>query len=485
MKRRAGLLVHPTSLPGPYGIGDMGPATRELLAWMQAAELQIWQVLPLTPIDSFGSPYASSSSFAWEPLLLSIDDLVDDEWLLARERPFARGRADRVDWATVRKEKAAALALAAQRVVSGVDLEAFAQEQPALADYALFRAIEREQQKAWFEWPEALRDRDPKALEDASGQLSAAVSRILALQWLLQEQWRRVREEAAERGIEIWGDTPFFVSHGSCDIWLQPELWRLDAERQPTVVSGVPPDAFSETGQLWGHPLFDEAAHVEESFAWWQARFARCLDAFDRVRIDHFRGMAEVWEVEADTETAMEGSWVPGPGEPLLEAMQRAFPEMPFLAEDLGIITDDVVALREAFELPGMAILQFAFGSGGGHPYLPHHHSRNCVVYTGTHDNDTTLGWYWSLDDHARDHVRRYFACGDRDLPHVMTRAALRSVADTAVVPLQDVLGLGGDARMNHPGTTDGNWAWRAGLGAFSLTLASGFAEEVRLSGRA
>lgn len=485
MKRRAGLLVHPTSLPGPYGIGDIGPATRELLSWMDAAELRVWQVLPLTPIDPFGSPYASSSSFAWEPLLLSVDDLVEDGWLLARERPFARGRADRVDWSTVRTDKATALALAAERVVVDVDLDAFAAVQPRLAEYALFRAIEREHQKAWFDWPEALRDRDAQALAKAEGRLSASVQRILALQWLLTEQWSRVRAEASSRGIEVWGDVPFFVGHGSCDVWMQPALWRLDDDCKPEVISGVPPDAFSETGQLWGHPHYDEEAHRGEDYAWWLARMGRCLDAFDRVRIDHFRGFHEVWEVAADAEDAVGGQWIAGPQAPLLGAMAEAFPTMPFLAEDLGVITDDVVALREAHDLPGMSILQFAFGGDGAHPYLPHNHVRNSVVYTGTHDNDTSLGWYWSLAEHERDHVRRYFACSDRDMPHVLCRAALRSVADTAIVPLQDILGQGTDGRMNRPGTTESNWAWRAGLGAFSLTLASGFADEVRLSGRA
>ena len=485
MIRRAGLLVHPTSLPGPYGIGDVGPAVRELLAWMDAAELRIWQTLPITPLDPFGSPYASDSSFAWEPLLLSVDDLVEDEWLLARERPFAPSRANRIDWAWVRREKAKALALAAERVAAAENLDAFGEANPELREFALFRALQREQQGAWFDWPEPLRERDPSALEEARGRLGAAVSRHLALQWLLQVQWGRVREEARSRGIEIWGDVPFFVGHGSCDVWCAPELWRLDADRQPLAISGVPPDAFSTTGQLWGHPHYDEEAHREQGYAWWLSRFARCLEAFDRVRIDHFRGFAAVWELAAGAETAIDGTWVPGPGRPLLRAMKKRFPGMPFLAEDLGVITEEVANLREDYDLAGMTILQFAFGGDAAQPYLPHNHVRNRVVYTGTHDNDTTLGWYWGTSDHDRDHVRRYFACADRDLPHALTRAAWRSVADTAILPLQDVLGLGSDGRLNKPGTTEGNWAWRAGLGAFSLALARGVAEEVRISGRA
>ena len=486
MKRRAGLLVHPTSLPGPYGIGDIGPSARELLGWMDAAELRIWQVLPVTPLDAFGSPYASASSFAWEPLLLSIDDLVEDEWLLTRERPFAPGRPSRINWPWVRSEKAKALGLAAERVVGGgVDLDGFAAEHPEVAEYALYHALEREQQQPWPSWPERLRLRDAAALSQAKGRLGAAISRNLALQWLLHKQWTRMRKEAAERGIEIWGDVPFFVGHRSADVWCSPGLWRLDEDGQPLAVSGVPPDAFTELGQLWGHPHYDEAAHKASDYDWWKRRFTRCLQAFDRVRIDHFRGFSEVWELEADAEDAVDGTWIAGPGRGLLGAMAEAFPSMPFLAEDLGVITEDVTALRSEFGLPGMAILQFAFGGDAAQPYLPHNHEPNTVVYTGTHDNDTTLGWYWGSEEHVRDHVRRYFACGDRDMPQAVIRAAWRSVSDTAILPLQDVLGLGSDGRLNTPGTAEGNWAWRAGLGAFSLALAGGLAAEVRLSGRA
>ncbi len=485
LPRRGGLLVHPTSLPGPYGIGDIGPATRELLGWMDAAELRVWQVLPLTPVDPFGSPYASASAFAWEPLLLSIDDLVEDEWLLARERPFATGRSNRVDWPAVRQHKTAALALAAGRVAAQVDLEAFAEAHPQIATYALYRALEREHQAGWAAWPAPLRNRDPEAVEQAQSRLGAAVSRSLALQWLFVQQWTRVREEAASRGIEVWGDVPFFVGYDSAEVWAEPSLWRLDDDLAPKVVSGVPPDRFSDTGQRWGHPLYAESVHKRRKHAWWLDRLARALDAYDRVRIDHFRGLHEVWEIPAEAEDATSGAWVAGPGRPLLKAMAKRFPTMPFVAENLGVITPEVEALRRDFGLPGMAILQFAFGGEADNPYLPHAHGRDTVVFTGTHDNDTTLGWFTSAPDGERDHLRRYLACGDRDMPWALTRAAWRSVADTAILPLQDVLGLGGDARLNLPGTTEGNWGWRAGLGAFSLSLARGVADEIRLSGRA
>ncbi|MBX2800250.1 MAG: 4-alpha-glucanotransferase [Myxococcales bacterium] len=478
--RRAGLLLHPTSLPGPYGIGDVGPAARELLAWMDAAELRIWQVLPLTPVDTFGSPYASDSTLAMEPLLLSIDDLVEDGWLLAREKPFFTGRGTRVDWPAVTQAKAKALGLAAERAVAAgaVQLE------PPLEDYALFRALTREQGAPWHQWPEPLRRRDPAALAAARDRLAASVARQRALQWLIGEQWARLRRESTRLGVDVWGDVPFFVGLDSCDVWCRPDLWRLDDDGLPEAVSGVPPDAFSAEGQLWGHPLFREGAHADEGFAWWIARFERALQTVDCVRIDHFRGVCAVWENAADATTAMDGTWVPGPGRPLLAALRERFEDMPFLAEDLGIVTEDVTALRQEFALPGMTILQFAFDGGADHAYLPHNHQRDRVCYTGTHDNDTTVGWVHGLDETRRDRMRRYLATSDRDAPYALMRAAWRSVCDTTILPLQDILGLGADARMNVPGTSTSNWSWRAGVGAFSLSLASRVADEVRISGR-
>ncbi|MEN0067717.1 MAG: 4-alpha-glucanotransferase [Myxococcota bacterium] len=484
MNRRAGLLLHPTSLPGPYGIGDIGPSAKELLAWMDSAELRIWQVLPLHPIDPWGSPYAADSSVALEPMMLSVDDLVEDGWLLAREKPLAPGPAHRVDWTWVRTEKQKALDRAADRVVASGELER-AEPSPALDSYALYKAIKDEQERGWSAWPAPLRDRDPAALDEARDRLALRIGRHRALQWLLARQWSELRMAAKVRGIEIWGDVPFFVPHDSVDVWEAPSLWRLDEDRVPSVVSGVPPDAFSEDGQLWGHPLYDEAAHANTEYAWWRRRMRELLKVVDRVRIDHFRGFEGVWENPADATTAAHGQWVPGPGKPLLEVLTGDFGRETFIAEDLGVITDDVRELLTAFDLPGMAILQFAFDGEPNHVYLPHRHQRNQVCYTGTHDNQTSLGWFLSRGQEEQDRIRRYLAASDRDMPWALMRAAWRSPADTAIVPLQDLLGLDDQARLNLPGTTQGNWSWRTHAAAFTLTLASRVADEVQISGRA
>jgi 4-alpha-glucanotransferase len=304
MTRRAGILLHPSSLPGPYGIGEIGPAARDWLAWLSAAGQRIWQVLPLNPVDFAGCPYASPSAFAHEPLLLSIDDLVADGWLTTAEKPYARGSRGKVDWPQVRADKLPALRKAADRVRANLDVVRWAEAHPELGTWALYRAIEDEQGRNWPEWPKELRDRDPDALAAARDRLSDAVERELALQWLFDLQWGRLRTDAHRRGIELWGDVPFFVSWICADLWERPDRWRLDADRRPLVVSGVPPDAFTADGQLWGHPQYDEAAHRAEGHAWWIARFRRALSTVDKVRIDHFRGMQAVWEVAADADNA-------------------------------------------------------------------------------------------------------------------------------------------------------------------------------------
>ncbi|MEQ1504270.1 MAG: 4-alpha-glucanotransferase [Myxococcota bacterium] len=496
MKRRAsGVLLHPTSLPGPYGIGDVGPGARGFLQWLDAAGQRIWQVLPLNPVDHAGCPYASPSAFASEPLLLSIDDLVDDRLLRSAEKPYAPDRAGRVDWAGVRARKGAALRLAADRLRTEVDLRAWAQTQPELATWATYKALADELGAPWPVWPEALRDRAPDALAAAADRLAGPIERELALQWLFDRQWDRLRTEAKGRGIALWGDVPIFVGLACADPWSAPWRWRLDGDRRPVVVSGVPPDAFSVDGQLWGHPLYDEEAHRREGFTWWIARMRRVLTQVDRVRIDHFRGFEAVWEVAAHATDARGGRWIPGPGRPLLDALRAAFGdprtgEMPFVAEDLGVITDDVKALRDAYHLPGMVILQFAFNGDAldrgrhDHGYLPHNHRPHQVCYTGTHDNDTALGWYRGTDEGTRGHVREYLAASDDDQPWALVRAALRSVCDTVVVPIQDLLGKGSEARVNVPGRVDGNWSWRMDDEPLSLSLAGRVAHEVLLSGR-
>lgn len=487
--RRAGVLLHPSSLPGPHGIGEIGPRARSFLAWLDAAGQRIWQVLPLNPVDAFGCPYAASSSFAREPLLLSMDDLVDDGWLLGSEKPYAQGSPGRVDWSTVRELRSGPLVAAADRVVAAEAAAAFADEHAWVRSWALFRALQLALGGSWRDWPEALRARDRAALAEAEAEHAAAIDRQVALQWLFAEQWARVRTEARERGIELWGDMPFFVGLDSCDVWTDRGNFDLHPDGTPRTVTGVPPDAFTPLGQLWNHPQLDLDAQRANGFRWWCDRTASALELVDTVRIDHFRGVEGVWRIEAPATDAVGGAWMPGPGRPLLQALRERFPSMPFVAEDLGVITDDVRALRDAFGLPGMVVLQFAFGDlgadpGRGHPYLPHNHVRNQVVYTGTHDNDTSLGWFLAAGDDGRDHLRRYLGIADRDVPHAILRAAWRSPCDTAIAPMQDLLGLDSSARMNVPGTTEDNWMWRMGHGALTVQLSGMLREQMLLSSR-
>ncbi len=487
--RRAGILLHPTSLPGPYGMGDIGPSARQFLEWLDAAGQHVWQLLPLVPVGGTGSPYSSPSAFARNPLLLSLDDLAKDGWLSHAERPWATGDRYRVDYDDVIRRKQPALTLAADRVRGAVDLGAWAAERAWVADWALNRAIAVEHGADWRHWPEPLRDRHPEALAEARDRHHAAHDRTIALQWLFAQQWARLRAEAQRRGVALWGDIPIFVSGDSCDVWAHRDLFRLDGLGFPEAVSGVPPDAFSALGQLWGHPLFAVPAHRATGHAWWVARIASLLELVDAVRIDHFRGLDQVWEVPAGAADAREGQWVDSFGPPLLDALAEALGDVPLIAEDLGIITPEVHALRDRYELPGMAILQFAFAGldddpAAANPYLPHNHRRDLVVYTGTHDNDTTLGWYASAPEAVREHVRRYLGSDGRDLPTDLLRAAYRSVADTVILPMQDALGLDGRARMNVPGEADGNWSWRMGAEAMNLTLARKLRLEAALSAR-
>jgi len=487
--RRAGILLHPTSLPGPFGMGEIGPFARRWLEWLEAAGQRIWQILPLNPIGPSGSPYSSPSAFARNPLLLSLDDLASDGWLLHRERPWAPGDRYTVDFEDVIRRKEPVLAMAADRVRAQVDLAAWAAARPWVDDWALFRGIVSRHRQDWRLWPEALRDRDPDALAEARDHFAEVIERAIALQWLFDQQWQRLREEASKRGIALWGDLPIFVSVDSCDTWAHRDLFRLDERGFPKMVSGVPPDAFTPLGQLWGHPLFELAAHRRTGHRWWIDRISALLELTDTVRVDHFRGLESLWEVPADAKDARAGSWEPGFGAPLLEALREHFGELPLVAEDLGVITPEVHALRERFGLPGMAILQFAFANldepgAPDNPYLPHNHHPDLVVYTGTHDNDTTLGWYLSSEEPVRDHARRYLGSDGQEIAFDLLRAAYRSVARTAIVPMQDALGLDGRARMNVPGRPEGNWSWRLGSEAMNLVLARKLRLEARLSGR-
>lgn len=453
--RRAGLLLPVASLPGPYGIGDLGPSARSLVAWLASAGQRIWQILPLSVVDAHGCPYASPSAFARDPLYLSLDDLVDDGFLERAELPAKRETRLAVDWNGLRAERTALLVEVGRRIARSVDLDPFVEREPWVVPWSRFAALKTRRPDGWPSWPAALRDR-PLA-ESFDDTVPDDALPHLALQWALDRQWKRLHQLARAFDVQIWGDLPFFVGLDSADVWANRHLFAVDAIGRPTAITGVPPDAFSADGQLWGHPQLVREAHEAEDWRWWRSRIQVALRSLDVLRIDHFRGLESVWSVPAEAESAAEGAWIPGPGP---TALQGFAPER-LLAEDLGIITPAVRKLRDDAGLPGMAVLQFAFGPGGEAHFLPHAHERHQVVYTGTHDNDTLAGWLATAGPATHGHLRAYF--GDTDPHAALLRAAWRSVARHAILPLQDVLGLGSTARFNTPGTLVGNWCWRSG----------------------
>ncbi|MDI6770384.1 MAG: 4-alpha-glucanotransferase [Anaerolineales bacterium] len=507
-ERVSGILLHPTSLPGPYGIGDLGPQAYAWVDFLAASGCKLWQVLPLGPTGYGDSPYQCFSAFAGNPYLISPDFLLDEGLLTTddlSDRPDFP--ADRVDFGLIFHWKPILLDRAFTRFESDprpalrADFDSFRTENAAwLEDYALFMALkESHGGGSWENWPEPLRKRDPAALAEARKSLTHHVLRFTFYQFLFFQQWHALKAyaNANECGVQIIGDIPIFVAYDSADIWAHPQLFYLDEAGRPTVVAGVPPDYFSPTGQLWGNPLYRWDVHQATGYAWWLERFRAILKMVDIVRLDHFRGFAGYWEVPAGNPTAEIGRWVPGPGLDFLAAVNRALsgeavgadgcPSMPIIAEDLGLITPDVVAMREKFCLPGMKILQFGF-SGPGNPFLPHHYSHNCVAYTGTHDNDTARGWYESAPENEHDFALRYL--GLKRSPQSLTadamsetlhsgesfaweliRAVWSSVAVFAIAPMQDLLNLGTEARMNYPSHLGSNWGWRMGERVLSEEL--------------
>jgi 4-alpha-glucanotransferase len=469
-QRSAGILLHPTSLPGPYGIGDLGPAA---IAWVDAlvrARQTWWQVLPLGPTGFGDSPYQSFSAFAGNPYLISPELLVRDGLLEHRDLQGADFPTDHVAYGPVIQFKVAMLRKAWDKFKAGLaptlrqPFETFSAQQARwLEDYALYMALkDAHGGSGWLNWPKELLRRDPPALAEARKRLAHPIGYHKFSQFLFFRQWQSVLSYAHQKGINLMGDCPIFVSADSADVWANPELFRLDEERKPLVVAGVPPDYFSATGQLWGNPLYDWDKLRQTGYAWWIARIRATLEQVDLIRLDHFRGFEAYWEVPADRPTAEIGRWVQAPGADLLEKLRAALGgKLPLIAEDLGLITYEVEALRERFNLPGMRILQFAFGGAAEHRFLPHNYDRNTVVYTGTHDNDTTVGWFKTLNDHERHYLRRYAPHAESDAAWGLLRMAWASVADYALTPLQDVLNLGTEARMNMPGRATGNWGWR------------------------
>jgi len=470
MDRASGVLLHPTSLPGPFGSGDFGPDAYKFVDWLASAGQTYWQVLPLGAIGPGNSPYMSSSAFAGSILMIDLAELATQDWLSQKELiPHPEFHSDRVDFALLQPFRMSVLRRAAMHFFARPDdkmrpaYEEFcAAEGEWLHDYALFMTIaERANWCDWNHWPSDLVHRKPQALLHVEKTSADEIGFWKFCQWCFARQWLKLKHYANQRGIRIIGDVPIFVAYQSADVWAHQELFELDENGRPSVVAGVPPDYFSETGQLWGNPLYRWDAHEQTGYAWWIARLRHALQLADLVRIDHFRGFAAYWEVPVDALNAINGKWMPGPGEKLFEAFAKAFPQMPIIAEDLGLITPDVVELREKFNLPGMRILQFAFGEDEINHFLPHNYVENTVAYTGTHDNDTTIGWWKTVSDHERDFARRYLGSNGDAIQQDMMRAISASSANMVIFPMQDVLGLSGEHRMNYPGKPTGNWEWR------------------------
>ncbi len=492
--RGAGVLLHPTSLPGPYGCGDLGEEAYRFVDWLARARQSLWQILPLGPPGFGNSPYATRSAFAGNPLLIALDPLRERGWLDQDDLagPPAAG-PDRIDFDRLLPWREERLRRAFARFTQGADaatreqFAAFAQAESAwLDDFALFMALrEAEHGTAWNRWPPTLRLRQPEALAGARQQLAEAIAYQRFVQWLFAAQWAELKRYANANGVRLLGDIPIFVAYDSADVWARPELFQLDAAGEPTAVAGVPPDYFSATGQRWGNPLYRWDELARRGYDWWIERFRHALRQADLLRIDHFRGFEACWEIPAAEPTAINGRWQPGPGTALFDAVRAALGALPLVAEDLGLITPEVEALRKAVGAPGMRVLQFAFGGDATNPYLPHNYASDTVVYTGTHDNDTTAGWWSEAGEAERDHARRYLARDGSDIAHDLIRLAYGSVAELAVVPVQDVLGLGSEARMNLPGRPEANWAWRLRSDALHDGHADWLAGLAELYGRA
>lgn len=471
--RSSGILLHPTSLPSPYGIGDLGPNAYRWIDFLDESGTALWQVLPLGPTGYADSPYQCFSAIAGNPYLISPAKLFEDGLLTNKDlenRPDFP--SNHVDYGTMIPWKVTMLKKAYQRhKKTGLLSKEFSdyqeKNQTWLEDFALFMAMKQAHGlKPWVEWPEALRDRQPQAITAFKDTNRAGIIEQHAFdQFLFSRQWTAIKAYANQRNIKIIGDVPIYVAHDSADVWKNPELFQLDSQGQPIVVAGVPPDYFSPTGQLWGNPIYKWDLHAKSEFSWWKKRMEMVLKQVDIIRLDHFRGFAGYWEVPGSEMTAVNGRWMPGPGMPIFNALQDHLGELPIIAEDLGYITPDVVALRDHFHFPGMKIFQFGFEGGNDDPFMPHNYQENCVAYTGTHDNDTSAGWYTKASSDHQNFARSYLSLDenptDLEFTQAMIKRLWQSIAVFTIAPMQDFLGLGTQARMNYPGTTSGNWQWR------------------------
>lgn len=491
--RSSGILLHPTSLPGPFGSGDLGAAAHEFIDWLASAGQSLWQMLPIGPVGMANSPYMSLSAFAGSALLIDLHELVSLGWLASDDIEDTSGFSiHRIDYPRVARVRAAMLAKASKNYFqkrSGEErqqFEAYCEaEKGWLEDYALFQALNHQYGgKLWVSWERDLVHRKALALKKAAKELKEQVDLQRFVQWRFAHQWNTMKKYANDHNIKLVGDIPIFVAHHSADVWSNQKAFSLDDNGMPIVVAGVPPDYFSEDGQRWGNPLYRWDVMKQQKYSWWIERFRRTLTLFDILRIDHFRGFEGYWEIPASEKTARVGRWVKGPGAELFKEIKKKLGSLPIIAEDLGVITPQVKALRKKFDFPGMKVLQFAFMGGPEDSFLPHNYERNYVVFTGTHDNDTTRGWYEKASEHERDFVRRYCKTDGHEIHWDLIKIGLQSVADVTMIPLQDIIGLGSEGRMNFPGTVEGNWEWRFTKDQIAPWATNRLYEITALSGR-
>lgn len=491
-RRSSGILLHPTSLPSPGGIGTIGEEAHRVIDWLAAAEQSCWQILPLVDADEGGSPYNALTAMAGNPLLIDLRELTSAGLLRRDELESAEEEVNEVDFARVNARKSGLLERAFDRFADepnhpwAREVADYRRKHAAwIEDYALFRALRQQHGGPWTKWPAPLRKHDPDAVRDAREKHAHDIDLAVFLQFLFDRQWNALRQHAVEKGIAIIGDIPIFVAHDSADVWANQRLFDLDKDGRPVVVAGVPPDYFSETGQRWGNPLFRWKLMKESGYEWWVARFRRTFEWVDIVRIDHFRGFEAYWEIPAEEETAVNGEWRPGPGAEFFRTVQDRLGELPLIAEDLGLITPEVHALRDELGYPGMRVVQFAFDGDPSNPHLPSNYPERTVAYTGTHDNDTIVGWWQNASTEEKSAARALFTVHTRPLQESFLQLLFESRARLVLAPLQDILGLGAESRMNTPGTRDGNWRWRLQPGEMRDEHAKLLLEITRATGRA
>ena len=492
LPRRCGILLHPTSLPGPYSTGDLGSEAYAFVDWLVSAKMQAWQVLPLVPPgrpipgirDDFWSPYSGRDAHCGNSLMISLDLLVSDDLLCSSELPPQSNSAKKVNFQAVSDTIEPLLYKAAKSLLSRDGSDSLLREfeefrnrsdiKVWLDDAALFNVIEQIPELRgfdWWDWPIGLRDREEHTLLKVRESHARKMDEFCVIQFFWQRQWLALKKYANSRGISIIGDMPIYVGGHSADVWAHPNLFQLGADKKPEMVAGTPPDAFSDDGQLWGNPLYNWTTHSEENYSWWCSRIKRSIELHDEIRIDHFRAFSAYWAVRAGEITAKNGEWYNGPGIEFFEGVKSAVGDSTIIAEDLGVITADVTELRENIGAPGMVILQFAWGSDGKNPHLPHNHYENSFCYTGTHDNETSRGWYLHQDQDIKGKLEAYANVTSSNCTWELIRCAMSSVSRTCIIPMQDILSLGNEARMNTPGIADGNWTWRSGIPGFFDSL--------------